>query len=83
MRRRILAFFTVLVMLLSLLAPFTKSQVNAASKNKSISTVKVGTKITVGNLNYKVTKLSKKGGEVKVTGVKKRRLLYLFLHHIN
>ena len=72
MRRRILAFFTVLVMLLSLFAPFTKSQVNAASKNKSISTVKVGTKITVGNLNYKVTKLSKKGGEVKVTGVKKK-----------
>lgn len=72
MKRRLVAFLTVLALLFMLVAPGTSISADAASQIKSLKSVKVGTKLTVGKLNYKVTKLSSKGGEAAVTGIKKK-----------
>ena len=49
----------------------TPASANAASKTKNISTIKSGTTLTVGELKYKVTKVTKKGGYATVIGVDK------------
>ena len=72
MRKRIYAFLTVMILIIALFSPVTGTYSEAATAKKTVTSVKVGTKVTVGNINYKVTKLSKTSGEVSVTGVKKK-----------
>lgn len=67
-KRSILAMLTGLAILI-LLMP---ANVDAATKTKNISTIKAGTKVTVGELKYKVTKVTKKGGNAIVIGVDKK-----------
>ena len=72
MKRRVMAFLTVIMLVLAFASPQLSIRAEAASQIKSLKSVKVGTKLTVGKLKYKVTKLSRKGGEAAVTGIKKK-----------
>lgn len=70
-RIRIFALICALVLGISMfgVCPVTAKKQN--SKVVTLDTVKVGTKVTVGNIIYKVTKLSKKNSTVTAFGIKK------------
>ena len=66
--KKIVGFILLAVILLvgSVAVP---ARADAAAKTKTVKTIKKGTKVTVGTLKYKVTKVTKKGGTAAVIGM--------------
>ena len=72
-RKNYIVFFLFFAFLISVVISNSFSYASSKKSTNSVKTVKVGSKITAGNLHYKVTKLTKKGGEVAVTGIKTKK----------